>query len=64
MAYRLELPPELSRIHNDFRLFLLKKYIMDLLIISKLNILINPCTKNNKLLGIIETKVESSRIEF
>ena len=29
------------------------------LMISKLNILINPCTKNNKLLGIVEARVES-----
>ena len=35
-----------------------------LLMISKLNILINPCTKNNKLLGIVEVRVESSGIGF
>ena len=34
------------------------------LMISKLNILINPCTKNNKLLGIVEAMIGSSRIEF
>ena len=32
--------------------------------ISKLNILINPWTKNNKLLGKIEARVESSGIGF
>ena len=32
--------------------------------ISKLNILINPCTKNNKLLGIVEARVESLGIGF
>ena len=32
--------------------------------VSKLNILINPCTKNNKLLGIVEARVESSEIVF
>ena len=35
-----------------------------ILIISKLNILINPCTKNNKLLSTIEARVESAGIEF
>ena len=35
-----------------------------ILMISKLNILINPCTKNNKLLGIVEARVESSGIGF
>ena len=30
MAYRLELPLELSRIHNVFHVFMLKKYILDL----------------------------------
>ena len=35
-----------------------------ILMISKLNILINPCTKNNKLLGIIEVRIESSGIGF
>ena len=34
-----------------------------LVMISKLNILINPCTKNNKL-SIVEARIESSRIEF
>ena len=29
MAYRLELPSELSRIHNVFHVFMLKKYIPD-----------------------------------
>ena len=32
--------------------------------ILELNILINPCTKNNKLLGTVEARVESSRIGF
>ena len=35
-----------------------------ILMISKLNILIDPCIKNNKLLGIVEAKVESSEIGF
>ena len=35
-----------------------------ILMISKLNILINPCTKNNKLLSIVEAMVESSGIGF
>ena len=30
VAYRLELPLELSRIHNVFHVFMLKKYILDL----------------------------------
>ena len=30
VAYRLELPPELSRIHNIFHVSMLKKYIPDL----------------------------------
>ena len=34
-----------------------------ILMISKLNILINPSTKNNKLLGIVEARVKSSGIE-
>ena len=46
----------------------LKRAIPDngakILMISKLNILINPYTKNNKLLGIVEARVESSGIEF
>ena len=29
MAYRLELPPELSRIHNVFHVSMLKKYVPD-----------------------------------
>ena len=29
MAYRLELPSELSRIHNVFHVSMLKKYILD-----------------------------------
>ena len=29
MAYRLELPSELSRIHNVFHISMLKKYISD-----------------------------------
>ena len=29
MAYRLELPPKLSRIHNIFHVSMLKKYILD-----------------------------------
>ena len=29
MAYRLELPPELSRIHNVFHVSMLKKYVLD-----------------------------------
>ena len=29
MAYRLELPPELSRIHNVFHVSMLRKYILD-----------------------------------
>ena len=35
-----------------------------LLMILKLNILNNPCTKNNMLLGIIEARVETSGIGF
>ena len=34
------------------------------MMISKLNILINPYTKNNKLLRIVEARVESSGIGF
>ena len=34
------------------------------LMISKLNILINPCNKDNKLLSIVEVRVESSGIGF
>ena len=34
------------------------------MMISKLNILFNPCTKNNKLLGIVEARVDSSGIGF
>ena len=37
---------------------------ISLLMISKLNILINRCTKNNKLISIVEARVESSRIGF
>ena len=29
MAYRLELPSELSRIHNVFHVSMLKKYVLD-----------------------------------
>ena len=29
MAYRLELPPKLSRIHNVFHVSMLKKYVPD-----------------------------------
>ena len=29
MAYHLELPPELSRIHNVFHVSILRKYILD-----------------------------------
>ena len=29
MAYRLELPPQLSRIHNVFYVSILKKYVPD-----------------------------------
>ena len=29
IAYRLELPPELSRIHNVFHVSMLKKYVPD-----------------------------------
>ena len=35
-----------------------------IVMISKLNILINPCTKNNKLFDIVEARVESSGIGF
>ena len=35
-----------------------------ILMISKLNILIHPCTKNNKLLSIVEARVETSEIGF
>ena len=31
---------------------------------SKLNILINPCTKNNKLLSLVEARVRFTRIGF
>ena len=31
---------------------------------GEFNILINPCTKNNKLLGIVEARVEFSGIGF
>ena len=29
MAYRSELPSELSRIHNIFHVYMLKKYVLD-----------------------------------
>ena len=29
MAYRLDLPEELSRVHNAFHIFMLRKYISD-----------------------------------
>ena len=43
---------------RDLQIGNLPKWVRSLMI-SKLNILINPCTNNNKLLGIVEARVES-----
>ena len=51
-------------IGHDYGPKLTQPHMVYTLIVSKLNILINPCTKNNKLLGILEARVESSRIGF
>ena len=56
----VEFVPELANSEE----YLCSKFLKGLLMISKLNILINPYTKNNKLLGILEARVESSGIGF
>ena len=49
--------PKYERLNSEF-------LMISGLMISKLNILINPCTRNNKLLSIVEARAESSGIGF